>query len=538
MSLDGFFIHHLVDELKQVLQHGRISKIHHTSEFEMLFLIRSRSQNHKLLISANINSSHINLTTKQIDNHDTPTNFCMLIRKHFEGAIITDIRQHQNDRIILFDLSCPNEIGDYVPKKFVCEMMGRNSNIIFTLDDFQIIDAIRRLPPSFSGMRTILPRAYYEHPSVLATVNPFSVQSNETNPQDLQGVSQLFINEVKHTNNLLAVVNKKVLPVLMKTSNKQFFYCFPLSSIGGECVFFDTLSELLEYCFEKKDEETRLAQKANDLTKFVHNEHQRNMMKLEKLTSQMEEASKYERLRELGDLISANMHRIKPGDTSVTVDDFFNDGAFVTLDLNPRKTPSENLQDYFQKYRKAKTALHHLEKQIVLCKSEIDYFEELLCQLDVAGPKDIDEIRDELHTLKYVKSMTKKAKMNPAPKIDTYHDSLGNSFLVGKNNTQNNQLTHKIALKTDYWFHVKGGPGSHVIVKSENPLLEHTIRTAAQLASLFSKFRNSTSVPVDYTQVRFLKKIPGERGSHVQFSHQKTIYVDPDESTLSKLTKK
>jgi len=538
MSLDGFFIHHLTEELKSALVGGRINKIYQLSELELLFHIRANYKTYKLIVSSSISSSHVNITLKQYENQDAPFNFCMLIRKHFEGAFITNISQVENDRILIFDFSCGNELGDMVNKKMICEIMGRNSNIIFTNEDYTILDAIRRLPPSLEGMRTILPRATYVFPHLDKRVSPFHVPSNEIDLTSLQGVSSLFLNEVRHTQDIKALISKSINPVVMKTSTKEFFYCFPLEHIGGMITHFNTLSELLDYVYEEKDIEARLTQQHKELDKFLNNELQKNKYKLEKLKSELEAAVSNQELQKMGELLSANLYKIKKGDAFVIVEDYYDQMNEITIPLNENKTPSENLKLIFTKLKKSKNAIAHIEKQILLTLQEIDYFEEFVVQFEYATPKDLEEMKQELETNHYLRKKRETKPKKSYPKYETYQDETGTLIFLGKNNIQNDYLTHTVASRNEYWFHVQGGPGSHVVVKSEAIPPENTLRAAANLAAYYSKFRNSSSVPVDYTQIKNLKKIPGQKGSKVIITGHRTIFIDPSLDSINKLKKK
>jgi predicted ribosome quality control (RQC) complex YloA/Tae2 family protein len=538
VSIDGVFIHHLTHELKNALVGGRINKIQQVSELQLLFQIRVKSINVQLMVSAAISEPRVHLTTNSFTPIDPVPNFCLLIRKYFDGAFITNVSQFENDRVMIFDFTVSNEIGDMVQRKMIIELMGRNSNIIFTNSDFIIIDAIRRLPPSLEGLRTILPKAKYEYPSSPKPLNPFTIQSNDIDFSLLQGVSTLLLNELKITNDMIALTSRKKSPVLIKTEQKSYFYCFPLQHINGSITHFDTLSELLSFVFIENKSESQLSQQHRDMERFIQTEIQRNKYKLEKLGSELELALQSKSLQKTGELLSANLNQVSKGDDHVEVEDYYNNFEKVHIPLDKKLTPSQNLGVIFTKLRKSKNAIIQIRNQIELSNNEVEYLSELLFQIENASVKDLNEIYDELIRLKYIKK-TKQIKISKSvPKYDTYIDDLGISYLVGKNNIQNDYITHKVASRLNYFFHVKNAPGSHVVVRFEGALTEQITRTAANLAALHSSMKLSSSVPVDYTLVKHLKKVSKEKGSLVLLSNQKTIYIDPSVDQLQYLKKK
>lgn len=538
MAIDGIFLHHLTNELNQSLLGGRVNKIIQISELELLFQIRSKGQNHQLLVSSSLDSPRINITKANYLPLETLTNLNQLIRKHIEGGYITKIYQHDNDRIITFEFNVSNEIGDIVNRKMIVEIMGRNSNIIFTTSDYVIIDSIRRLPPSFEGLRTILPKAVYEYPAANKTINPFLLQNDDADLSNIQGASVLFLNEVKNSGSLTSVIHRSVYPNIIKTAHRNYFYCIPLEHIQGIVTLFPTLSDLLDQVFEVNRSESRLSQQHKNIDKLVLNELQKNQYKLEKLRSELEQANITLSLQKNGELLAANLYKVRFGDDYVEVEDYYENQNIIKINLNPNKSPSENLSFIFTKVKKAKNAIVQIEKQIENTMEEIRYLEELLFQISSATSKDIDEIQEELIANKYVKKGKPIKPKKSMPKFETFLDASGITYLVGKNNLQNEYITHKLASKNNYFFHVKGSPGSHVIARIETPPTEFVIRNAANLAALYSPLKQSSSVPVDYTLIKNIKKVSGKKGSYVLLYHQKTIYIDPDTSLMQQLTKK
>lgn len=538
VAFDGIFLHHLTNELNQSLLGGRVNKIIQISELELLFHIRSKGQNLQLLVSSSLDSPRVHVTKANYLPLESQTNLIQLMRKHIEGGYITKLYQHNNDRIITFEFNVSNEIGDIVNRKMIVEIMGRNSNIVFTTNDYVIIDSIRRLPPSFEGLRTILPKAIYEYPTANKTINPFLQESDGADLSNIQGASILFLNEVKDSGSLTSVIHRSVYPNIIKTAQKNYFYCIPLQHIQGTVFPFPTLSELLDQVFEVTKSESRLSQQHKHINKLVSNELQKNQYKLEKLKSELEQANVTLSLQKSGELLAANLYKVRVGDNYVEVEDYYENQNTIKIPLNSNKTPSENLSSLFAKVKKAKNAIVQIEKQIENTIEEIRYLEELLFQITSATSKDIDEIQEELIANKYVKKGKPLKPKKSIPRFETFVDAAGITYFVGKNNLQNEYITHKLASKSNYFFHVKGSPGSHVIARVETHLTETIIRNAANLAALFSPLKQSSSVPVDYTLIKNIKKVSGKKGSYVLLYHQKTIYIDPDTSLMQQLTKK
>ncbi|MBB4072587.1 putative ribosome quality control (RQC) complex YloA/Tae2 family protein [Anoxybacillus voinovskiensis] len=568
MAFDGVFTYAMTEELKTALEGGRITKIYQPFSHELLLHIRARGQNYKLLLSAHPSYARVHLTNETYDNPAEPPMFCMLLRKHLEGSIIESIQQVDFDRIIVIEAKGRNEIGDISIKQLVVEIMGRHSNII--LIDKQtntIIDSIKHLSPAVNRYRTVLPGYVYVAPPSHGKVNPlFSSEETVLKTIDFHagkladqlvasfaGISPLFAKEVVFRAGLanratlpksfIAVIedvrNKKFTPIIYTNGQKETFYALPLLHLQTEGKTFRTLSELLDRFYFGKAERDRVKQQAYDLERFVANEKAKNEKKLLKLEQTLEEAKQAEQYRLYGELLTANLYAVQRGMSEIEVVNYYDEnGATVTIPLDKQKSPSENAQSYFQKYQKAKNSLAIVQEQIERTKEEIVYFDTLLQQLETAAPKDIDDIRDELIEQGYLRAKaTKQKKQKPRTiELERYISSDGTEIFVGKNNKQNDYLTNKFASKDDIWLHTKDIPGSHVVIRSKNPS-EQTIIEAAHLAAYFSKARHSSSVPVDYTRVRYVKKPSGAKPGFVIYENQQTIYVTPDEELVVRMKK-
>jgi predicted ribosome quality control (RQC) complex YloA/Tae2 family protein len=569
MSFDGIFTYLMTKELKETIESGRITKIHQPFKHELVLQIRARGQNYKLLLSAHPTYARVHLTNEAYDNPAEPPMFCMLLRKHLEGSIIETVRQVDLDRIIIIEAKGRNEIGDLSVKQLIIEIMGRHSNII--LVDKQtntIIDSIKHLPPSVNRHRTVLPGYEYIAPPSHGKMNPLLVNEEtilkkldfnsgklaEQLVQHFSGISPLFAKEAVFRagvanratlpKSFIAMVEDvkqgRIMPQIYYHDTKETFYVLPLTHLQGETKTFSTLSEMLDRFYFGKAERDRVKQQANDLERFIANEKAKNEKKLKKLEQTLKEAEKAEQYRLYGELLTANLYAIKRGDEQVEVINYYDEnGSTVIIPLDPQKSPSENAQNYFQKYQKAKNSVHIVQEQIERTRQEVDYFERLLQQMESASPKDVEEIREELIEEGYLRArQTKQAKKQKQGKIELekYIASDGTEILVGKNNKQNDYLTNKLAHKDEIWLHTKDIPGSHVVIRSKNPS-EQTIIEAANLAAYFSKARQSSSVPVDYTRIRYVKKPSGAKPGYVIYENQQTIYVTPDEDLVIKMKK-
>ncbi|MEH7389135.1 Rqc2 family fibronectin-binding protein [Bacillus sp. JJ1474] len=564
MSFDGLFTRAMTEELTRELKGGRINKIHQPYKNEIILVVRANGKNHKLLLSAHPSYARVQLTNETHDNPAEPPMFCMLLRKHLEGYFLEDIKQVDLDRIMIFEVKGRNEIGDTSYKQLIVEIMGRHSNI--TLVDKtrnMILDSIKHVSFAVNSHRAILPGHEYILPPSQNKLNPFEADETEVLRQldfnsgkldkqlvsSFAGISPLFAKEVIFQAGLanratlpktfLAILQKvkkqQIQPAITMGGEKESYYLFPLTYLQGKAREFQTLSEMLDRFYFGKAERDRVKQQAHDLERFIMNEKEKNEKKIDKLLATLKEAENADIHQLYGELVTANIFAIQKGMKEIKVINYYDEhGATVTIPLEPQKTPSENAQKYFTKYQKAKNAISIVKEQIEIARKEQAYFEALLQQVESASPKDIEEIREELIEGQYIKDKKKRKNkkiQNAKPVLDRYMSSDGTEILVGKNNKQNDYLTNKLAGRDEIWLHTKDIPGSHVVIRSKEPM-EKTILEAASLAAYFSKARNSSSVPVDFTQIRHVKKPSGAKPGFVIYDNQQTIYVTPDEETI------
>ncbi|WP_163182856.1 Rqc2 family fibronectin-binding protein [Neobacillus sedimentimangrovi] len=569
MSFDGLFTKSMADELKQQLKGGRINKVYQPYKNEIILTIRAAGTNHKLLLSAHPSYARVQLTNESFENPSEPPMFCMLLRKHIEGSILEDLYQIGNDRMIIFEIKGRNEIGDVSYKQLIIEIMGRHSNIIL-IDKTRnlILDSIKHISFAVNTHRAILPGQPYVFPPEQNKKNPFLaneedvLRSIDFNAEKLDqqlvnhfaGVSPIFAKEVLYQSGLanrttvpktfIKLVNKiktgDLSPSIITNDGKEAFYLFPLEHLKGEVKEFTSLSEMLDRFYYKKAERDRVKQQGQDIERFITNEKEKNVKKIKKLEATLKEAEKADQFKHYGELLTANLFAVKKGMKEIEVLDYYDEsGGMVVIPLDPRKSPSENAQKYFSKYQKAKNAVTITLEQIKKAQEEVAYFDNLLHQVQTASPKDLQEIREELVEGGYLRERQKRNGrkiQNTKPLLDYFQSSDGTEIIVGKNNKQNDYLTNKLAARDEIWLHTKDIPGSHVVIRSKNPS-EETILEAAKLAAYFSKARHSSSVPVDFTKVRHVKKPSGAKPGFVIYDHQQTVYVTPDEELVLNLKK-
>ena len=561
MSFDGIFTHLMKQELNSQLSGGRISKIHQPYDNELMLVIRSQGKNHTLLLSAHPTYARVQITQIQYSNPSTPPNFCMVIRKYLDGSILEKIEQLENDRILNFYFSSRNELGDLENIILSIELMGRHSNIIlYNQNSMKIIDAIKHIGTSVNSYRTILPGMDYIAPPTQDKLNPFDVSEHKlfeiiktTENLDtafiqttFQGIGKDTAKELVYQLNLnpkekikswyyfFNQLETTIKPTLTITNGKEQFSPIPFVTLGDENTFYDSLSSLLDGFYEGKAERDRVKQQAGELFRKIKNDQVKISKKIEKLEKSLVDADHAEIFRIKGELLTTFLHEVPRGVKSVTLNNYYEENEPIEIALNEAITPNQNAQKYFQRYQKLKNSVKVVIEQLEKAKYELLYLQSIESQLEIAAPKDIELIKEELIAEKYIKDKQKKKKAKQKKsEPETFTSSTGIKILVGKNNLQNDQLTLKTASKTDIWLHAKDIPGSHVIIKSKEPD-ETTLTEAAHLAAFYSKYRLSSQVPVDYVQVKHVKKPNGAKPGYVIYENQQTLFVTPDKELIEK----
>ncbi len=562
MSFDGVFTHAMVNELRETLLSGRISKIHQPYENEIVLVIRSRGKNHRLLFSAHPSYARVQITQIDYQNPDNPPNFVMMLRKYLDGAILENIEQIENDRVIHFHFAKRNELGDLQNIILIVELMGRHSTIVLVNQETgKILDAIKHIGSSQNTYRSLLPGVEYIAPPKQEVLNPFSsdkekifqrLSQTELEPKAIQHQFQGigFDTAQELTKRLLEGPNEKMVvwheffssiinhpvPTFYETTNKDFFTPIVyqvFSEQASAVTTYPTLSQLLDSYYHEKAEKDRAKQQGGELIRKIKNELKRNKNKLKKREQTLKESENAENYRRDGELLTTFLTQVPRGAKEVVLPNYYEEDRPIKIALDPALTPNQNAQKYFHRYQKLKNAVKLIGEQIQEAKDEIQYLESVLSQLEIAGPMDIEAIKEELTAEGYLKKKTQKKQKNKKPsQPDQYFSSDGTLILVGKNNLQNDQLTMKTAKKTDYWLHAKNIPGSHVIIKSDQPS-DETITEAAELAAYFSKYRYSAQVPVDLVQVKHIRKPNGAKPGYVIYENQKTVIVTPEEEKIT-----
>ena len=538
--LDGIFFYKLANELN-MLKTGKINKIQEISDEEFLFTVRRNSNNIKLLISLSPNSSRIHITKEDYSFPREPKPFTMLLRKHFEGSNIKSIEAHETDRIIDIKTSKYNELGDFEEKTLHVEIMGRYSNLVLE-ENNMIIDALRHI--GVSDLRTVMPNALYTYPDTQNKINPYSVSQDElrtvltevSNPSELctkiLGLSKTnAIYCFDQGNYIDAFYN--LLNSNIPSLNKGTKYDVNYINIGNSTTF-NTYSELLEYYFKDVALKERVRAKTGNIEQTIKKLIKRNEEKIIKLENELEATKKADTYKLYGELLIANSY-IKEKSDKIEVLNYYTNET-ITIPLDKKLYIKENANNYFKKYRKSKNTVLYATKELENATNEIEYLRLILSQIENSEVlEDVLEIQDELIREKYIIPQKKVSKLNKV-QILTYIVN-DNIVYVGKNNMQNEKVTHELAHKENLWFHVKDAPGSHVVLQKNQDYTEEEIRTCAMLAAYYSTYRNSSSVPVEYTKVRNIKSIPGKRKCFVSIKGEKTIYIDPDKNIIDSLKK-
>jgi len=578
MAFDAGMVHAVAYELETKLSGGRVEKVNQPEKDEIVLLVHNGRENYKLSICAGANNPRICLTSKTKENPATPLQFCTALRKYLTGARIVSIRQIGFERVIEICFDSRDEMGFYKPMTLYCEIMGKYSNIIFCDEQKRIVSVIRPVDFSTSQKRQVLPGMLYELPPAQDKIDPTSVtrerflelasQKDFEFPTDkfilntFIGISALVAREIaaqstqvltENAENVFvafsgvmsALAENKYQPTIVLDENKRpIEYCFiDVTQYNGryDTKAFDSISSLLDNFFDSRDNYDHTRQRAADLFRLLENHKNRLIRKIQAQSEELELCSKKDELKAVGDLITAYIWMLKKGMSEAYLADY-NDPEMkeIRVILDPRLTPSQNAQQYYKKYNKAKNAEIALKIQLDIARNDLYFIESEIDFLSrTTGQSELDEIRRELVESGYAnknfkKSMSKSSKIKP----HEYFTENGFKLLVGKNNVQNDMLTFKTAEKNDWWFHVKGAPGSHVIMICngvEPPEIDFT--QAATVAAIYSSRSDNAKIDVDYTTVRNLHKPTGAKPGFVTYTTYWSAVVTPDRSLLEKMEK-
>lgn len=584
MALDGIFLKCLKNEIKNEAVQCRVEKIHQPSKEEIVLVLRGKNGQKKLLISARANSPRINFTLRSPENPKVPPMLCMLLRKHLQNALLSDVRQHETDRILFLDFDATNEIGDAVRLTLCVEIMAQHSNVILLDAEGRIIDALKRVDFSKSSVRQVLPGMQYQIPHTQDKLDVETTDAQllskkifENGDKTLsssimnvvQGVSPLSARQIaydcgfddkkccEYDTKTVQKVAEKLLRIqeAMKANslsayvyydeeNKPKDYCFlPITQYSGlgRCEKADNFSELLDSFYYEKDRIERMKQRSSDLYKYLQNTLARIAKKINLQRADLEKCSGKEKLKIYAELINAYQFELKKGESVYEVANYYDDNKLVRISVDPALTPSENSQKYYKEYKKAKTAETMLRKLLEENERELEYVETVIDELTRSETQsEIDEISAELSQNGYGKRKNAQnfKGRKKEPEFPEYVTSDGFVVLVGKNNVQNDHLTFKKASKNDMWLHTKEIPGSHVVIVSDNrEISDKAIEEASVIAAYHSKARQSYQVQVDYTYVKEIKKPVGAKPGKVIYHKYYTITANPDASLVNRLKK-
>ncbi|HGQ1919387.1 TPA: Rqc2 family fibronectin-binding protein PavA [Streptococcus pneumoniae] len=542
MSFDGFFLHHIVEELRSELVNGRIQKINQPFEQELVLQIRSNRQSHRLLLSAHPVFGRIQLTQTTFENPAQPSTFIMVLRKYLQGALIESIEQVENDRIVEMTVSNKNEIGDHIQATLIIEIMGKHSNILLVdKSSHKILEVIKHVGFSQNSYRTLLPGSTYIAPPSTESLNPFTIkdeklfeilQTQELTAKNLQSLFQGLGRDT--ANELERILVSEKLSAFRNFFNQETKPCLTETSFSP--VPFANLSDLLDTYYKDKAERDRVKQQASELIRRVENELQKNRHKLKKQEKELLATDNAEEFRQKGELLTTFLHQVPNDQDQVILDNYYTNQP-IMIALDKALTPNQNAQRYFKRYQKLKEAVKYLTDLIEETKATILYLESVETVLNQAGLEEIAEIREELIQTGFIRRRQRE-KIQKRKKLEQYLASDGKTIIyVGRNNLQNEELTFKMARKEELWFHAKDIPGSHVVISGNLDPSDAVKTDAAELAAYFSQGRLSNLVQVDMIEVKKLNKPTGGKPGFVTYTGQKTLRVTPDSKKITSMKK-
>lgn len=577
MAFDGITIANIVHELNRNLLDGRINKIAQPETDELLLTIKTPGGQRRLSISASASLPLIYLTEGNKPSPMTAPNFCMLLRKHINNGRITKIWQPKLERIIHFEIEHLDELGDLCKKELIVEIMGKHSNIIFCSEDGTIIDSIKHVSSQMSSVREVLPGRTYFIPDTMEKSDPLSVSFAEfqrvltEKPMPLAkavytsftGISPVVAEEICYLSGIdSALTPRELSEDLLTHLYRQFTLYFEEVSAGhfSPAIYYhgtepkefsalplthfsqyirkeyDSISRLLEDYYAEKNTLTRIRQKSVDLRRVVQTALERNRKKYDLQAKQLRDTENREKFKVYGELIHTYGYNLEPGAKKLEALNYYTN-EMITIPLDSTKTPQENALKYFEKYNKQKRTFEALTSLIEETRDDISYLESVSNALDIAlSEDDLTQIKEELIESGYIRRKFTKKKVKITSKPFHYLSSDGYHIYVGKNNLQNEELTFHLASGNDWWFHAKGIPGSHVIVKTNGEELpDRTFEEAGKLAAYYSKNRGSEKIEIDYIEKKHVKKPKGGKPGFVVYYTNYSLMIDSDISQIKQL---
>ncbi len=565
MAFDAFFLKAVLEEIRQNTTGARVEKIYQPSRDTVLLQLKGQEGRQKLLLVASPTAPRLHLTTANPENPAEPPMFCMLLRKHLSGARLRAVEQLPMERCAAFTFDCIDELGDPVQKKLVAELMGRTCNLYLLGPDGRILDCLRRVGLDETARRPALPGLHYQNPEPVAKQDP--ANTDYVNLLTVPGPDLLADRLMAHLGGLSPLVCREAAlfaagdtearvenlekaaaaeklglffgehlqhpaPYFYAQADgtpKQFAFC-PIRQYG-DYRRAASFGALLDSFYTLRDRKAAMQQKSQAVRKTVQNLCQRLQRKLAIQDKELAATYDRERLRQLGDILTANLHKMTRGQTAVTVEDFYDEAmAEIQVPLSPLLSPQQNAAKFYKDYTRMKNAEKELTRQIALGQQELEYLKSVLEELNRADSESaLEEIRQELQAGGYLRAETGKKRVKQAKLPPLRLESTdGFPIYVGRNNRQNDELTFKLARKDDLWLHAQKVHGSHVIIScggTQPP--DDTVTQAAQLAAYYSEATGGQNIPVDVTAVRQVKKTPGGKPGMVIYHTYRTVIVNP-----------
>lgn len=587
MAFDGIMTWAISEELSKKLTLGKIEKIYQPESDSLVFVIHTKNGRFRLYSSASGNAPHICITQREFENPQQPPIFCMILRKHIQGGRISRIAQNSSERIIEMDFQVLDDLGFTVSKRLIFEIMGKHSNIVLiNLKDGRIIDSIKRVSIDVNRARQLLPGLVYTYPpsqcktgfkelleisssdesssynevNHLDYANSISVHSISVNWHDANdimdkvgGISPRVADCISRSGvdmlkDLASQIKSMNLETRLYSNGNRMtdFHIVPMDEFLSLLKVFDSPSKAVDYFFEHKKETNTLQQSKSIILKKINSIREKLGLKLQRMQEDVLKAKQSDHLRLYGELLTANLHDIKKGDTIANIVNYY-DNSMVNIKLDPKVSPSENAQAYFKKYGKAMNTIKEKQPMIDSVNDEILYIDTVIDHLNRATEmRQIEDIKEELigegyFRIRLSKNKTRRSKASKSSvsngKINNplvFNLDSGRKIIVGRNNKENDVLSLKMSAKSDIWFHTKDIPGSHVVLQTHGLKLAEIeknfpeeIKTAASIAAYHSKGKSSENVPVDYTEIKYVRKPNGAKPGMVIFKNNKTIWVTP-----------
>ena len=574
MPLDAICLQALCAELAPQLEGAKIEKVQQPERDLLLLSLRGKAGGAKLLIAAGVGNARVHLTAETMENPAEPPMFCMLLRKHLTGARILSLTQPEHERMLRLDLASRDEMGDLAGKTLIVEMIGRSSNLILVGEDGIIIDCLRRMDYAGDELRRLLPGMRYRMPPKQDKTSFFDLRAEQIpaliGPADrsvpvdrwlldrFSGLSPLICREIafrcggdydRLADELLKlsrrVAERDYAPtMLLENEMPRDFSFMEIGQYGAqrENRRFADFSALLDSFYAQRERAERQRRRSHDLLKTVRTARDRQQRKLNLQREEFRRTECREEIRKQAELLTANLYRLRKGDRELRCTDYYQeDSPEVVIPLDPLKTPQQNAAALFKEYRKRKAAAEYLRGFLAQGEQQLDYLDSVLDQIERAeSEKDLAELRRELTETGYLKQQQRKKNEKSRPQGPlVYRSDDGFEILVGRNNLQNDELTTRIAHRTDYWLHTQKLHGSHVIVRceGESPPLR-TLEQAASLAAWHSQGRDGGKIPVDYAMIRFVRKPAGALPGKVIYTDYKTLVAQADEALAERLAQK